>query len=177
MIDDLLSFWFADPVRWWRKDPAFDEEIRRRFGALHAEVAAGAHEDWRATPRGALAYVIVLDQLSRNLFRDQRGSFAYDGQALAAARAAVEQRFDAALTPQEASFFLMPFMHSEALADQERCVGWFRAAGTAPENLRFAELHRDIVARFGRFPHRNAILGRTSTDEERAFLAQPNSSF
>lgn len=175
-IEEVLAFWFADPARWWKKDPAFDAEVRAHFGALHEEIERGAHEDWLGTPRGALAYVIVLDQLSRNMFRGTPRMFASDARALAAAREALDRGHDAALAPAERSFLYMPFMHSEDLADQERCVELFRAAGL-PGQLRYAEQHRDIVRRFGRFPHRNEILGRASTDEERAFLAQPGSSF
>lgn len=172
----MLAFWMADPARWWVKDPAFDAEIRARFGALHQEIAQGKHEDWRSTARGALAYVVVLDQFSRNMYRDTPGMFASDAQARAAARAAVDAGFDQALPAAERDFLYMPFMHSEELADQDRGVALFEAAG-ATGTLRYAEMHRDIVRRFGRFPHRNAVQGRASTPEERDFLAQPGSSF
>ena len=175
-IDDVLDFWFADPARWWRKDPAFDAEIRQRFEALHTAIERGDHEAWRQTPRGALAYVLVLDQFSRNMFRDTAKSFASDAQALAAAKDAIDRGFDAQLTPAERTWFYLPLMHSEALADQERCVALFQTID-APENLDFAKKHRDIIVRFGRFPHRNAILGRPSTPEELEFLTQPGSSF
>jgi uncharacterized protein (DUF924 family) len=174
--DDVLQFWFADPARWWRKDPAFDAEIRTRFQDLHRAVARGAHEDWRATPRGALAYVVVLDQFSRNMYRDTAGMFAGDAQAVAAARAAVDRGDDRALADTERMFLYMPLMHSEQLADQERCVDLFRALGRSSE-LKYAEQHRDIVRRFGRFPHRNQLLGRASTPDEVEFLKQPGSSF
>ncbi|MCC7536395.1 MAG: DUF924 domain-containing protein [Deltaproteobacteria bacterium] len=175
--DVVLEFWFGlDPARWWKKDPAFDAEVRSRFADLHAAVERGEHEGWRATPRGALAYVIALDQLSRNMFRGEARSFASDARALEAARDAVAQGFDAALPPTERPFLYMPLMHSESLEDQERCVALFRALGSEGQ-LRFAEQHRDIVARFGRFPHRNAILGRDSTPAELEFLTQPGSSF
>jgi uncharacterized protein (DUF924 family) len=174
--DDVLAFWFADPARWWRKDPAFDAEIRTRFHDLHRAVAAGAREDWRATPRGALAYVVVLDQFSRNMFRDTAGMFASDAQAVAAARAAVDRGDDRALADTERMFLYMPLMHSEDLADQDRCVDLFRALGRSYE-LNYAEQHRDIVRRFGRFPHRNQLLGRASTPDEVEFLKQPGSSF
>jgi uncharacterized protein (DUF924 family) len=174
--EDVLEFWFADPARWWRKDPAFDAEIRTRFLELHRAVVRGAHEDWRATPRGALAYVVVLDQFSRNMFRDTAGMFASDAQAAAAARAAVDRGDDRALADTERMFLYMPLMHSEELADQERCVDLFRALGRSNE-LKYAEQHRDIVRRFGRFPHRNQLLGRASTPVEEEFLKQPGSSF
>ena len=175
-MDAVLDFWFSHSDRWWDKDPAFDAEIRDRFGALHAEIEAGEHEAWRATPRGALAYVIVLDQFSRNMFRDTPRMFASDRQALGAAREALARGDAQALGPDERSFLYMPLMHSEDLADQERCVELFRELGNA-YSLDFAEQHLAIIRRFGRFPHRNQILGRASTPEEREFLTQPNSSF
>jgi len=174
-MDDVLAFWFTDPKAWWQKDPAFDAEVHRRFAAPHAEVVAGAHEGWRTTPRGALAYVIVLDQLSRNMFRDTPQSFAHDAQALAATRAALAADHDARLSPDEARFLTMPLMHSEALADQDEAVARFTKLGGS--SAEFAERHRVIIRRFGRFPHRNAILGRPSTAEELAFLETPGSSF
>jgi uncharacterized protein (DUF924 family) len=174
-MDDVLSFWFADASRWFKKDRAFDAEIRERFGALHEALERGEHEAWLDSPRGALAYVIVLDQFSRNMFRGTARSFASDARALKAACAALDRGFDRELSPPERGFLYMPLMHSEALADQERCVELFRPEGA--ERLRYAEMHRDIVRRFGRFPHRNEILGRPSTPEEIEFLKQPGSSF
>lgn len=194
---EVLSFWFGSldeagfaapetSARWFKKDPAFDEEIRSRFGGLHARLAAGDSHGWLDDPRATLAYVIVLDQFSRNAFRDTPGMFASDALALSAARACVNDGGDRALGPQERSFLYMPFMHSEALADQEECVRLFRALADAlaggPKakieyNHEYAVRHRDVVARFGRFPHRNRILGRASTEEEAAFLLQPGSSF
>ena len=175
-MDDVLAFWNADPEKWWKKDPAFDAEIRTRFADLHAAIARGEHEDWRATPRGAIAYVLVLDQFSRNMFRGTPESFAYDAQALAAARAAIDAGFDQQLSLDERIWFYLPLEHSEDLADQERCVALFQTVGNA-YYLQFAEAHRDIIRRFGRFPHRNSILGRPSTPEEVEFLKQPGSSF
>ncbi len=183
--DALLSFWFgtldahgradaAHRERWFRKDPGFDRELRERFGALHAEVSAGAHESWLATPRGRLAYVIALDQLPRNLFRDSARAFATDARALEVALEGLALGVDRALAHDERSFLYMPLMHSEDLAVQERCVALF---ADFPENRSFAEQHRDIIQRFGRFPHRNAVLGRASTAEEREFLRGPGSSF
>jgi uncharacterized protein (DUF924 family) len=183
--DALLSFWFgpldaegradaAHRERWFRKDAAFDRELRERFGTLHAEVAAGRHESWLATPRGRLAYVIALDQLSRNLFRDSARAFETDARALEVALEGLSSGVDRALARDERSFLYMPLMHSEDLAVQERCVALF---ADFPDNLPFAEAHRDIVRRFKRFPHRNAVLGRASTPEELAFLQEPGSSF
>jgi uncharacterized protein (DUF924 family) len=186
-VEQLWGFWFGeldangDPApevakRWWVKDPAFDQAIRSRFESVHAQVVAGQHEEWRADSRGALAYVIVLDQFSRNMFRGTPAMFATDVQALAAAKAAVAQGFDRAVPRAARSFFYLPYMHSEALADQDACVALYSAPG-ADANLEFAEKHRAIIRRFGRFPHRNAILGRPSTAEEIAFLGEPGSSF
>lgn len=197
MIEKVLAFWLGEldadglapaalAERWWRKDPDFDALIRARFGALHAAVAAGRHEDWLASPRGRLAQIIVLDQLSRNLFRDTARMFAWDERALTLAHDGLARHDPAQLATDERVFLYMPLMHSESLADQERCVALFEslAAGLTgharariDRNLDFARRHRDIVARFGRFPHRNALLARTSSEAEKAFLEQPGSSF
>ncbi len=174
-IDDVLAFWFADPARWWRKDPAFDQEVRERFLALHEAIERGEREAWLETPRGTLAYVIVMDQFSRNVFRDSARAFASDERARAAARRGVDRGDDRTLSADERSFLYMPFMHSENIVDQDRCVALFASA--PPNQLRYAERHRDIIRRFGRFPHRNAVLGRESTPEEEAFLKEPGSSF
>ncbi|HLU66013.1 MAG TPA: DUF924 family protein [Kofleriaceae bacterium] len=192
-FERVLDFWLgeldrdgradrAHAERWWRADPAFDEEVRERFLADHEAVMAGRREGWLEDPRGRVAYVIVLDQLSRNMFRGTPGMFAGDARALAAAREAVDAGLDRDLPHDMRYFLYMPFMHSESLADQDRCVELFRAltgeAEPSPGSaLDFAIRHRDIVARFGRFPHRNAILGRASTREEQEFLEQPGSSF
>jgi uncharacterized protein (DUF924 family) len=173
--EGVLAFWLADSARWWKKDPAFDAEVRNRFLALHEAIDRGEREDWLETPRGALAYVIVLDQFSRNMFRGSARSFASDARARAGARRAVERGDDRALSVDERTFLYMPFMHSENLADQDRACALFAAA--RPDQARYAELHRDIIRRFARFPHRNAVLGRTSTPEEEEFLKQPGSSF
>ena len=174
-VDEVLDFWFADPARAWRKDPAFDAEVRARFEALHDAIEQGEHEAGRDSARGALAYVIALDQLSRNMYRDTARMFASDARARAAARDAVDRGLDQELPADRRAFLYMPFMHSEDLADQERSIELFAALGG--QMIEYAERHRDIVRRFGRFPHRNALLGRASTDEERAFLTQPGSSF
>ncbi|MBL8625287.1 MAG: DUF924 domain-containing protein [Myxococcales bacterium] len=187
-IDAVWDFWFgaldadgnAAPEvqrRWWIKDPALDAEIGARFGALHRAVVGGEREAWRAEPRGALAYVVVLDQFSRNLFRGAPGMFAADTQALAAAKAAVAAGHDRALPVAPRGFFYLPYMHSEDLADQDACVALFTDVPGAAQSVDFAERHRAIVRRFGRFPHRNAILGRASTAEEEAFLREPGSAF
>jgi uncharacterized protein (DUF924 family) len=194
---DVLDLWFGEldadgradkehSQRWWRKDPDFDQLIRDRFGALHAAVSAGQRDHWLESADGRLAFVIVLDQFSRNMFRGQAQTFAGDSRALEAAREGVERGADRALAHDQRMFFYMPFMHSESPADQDRCVALFTAwrdelEGPLREGveglIKYAEQHRVIVARFGRFPHRNAVLGRESTPEEAEFLTQPGSSF
>lgn len=187
-IDDVWQFWFGEldaagdaapevAARWWKKDDAFDAAIRERFAGLHREVGDGRHEGWRETMRGALAYVIVLDQFSRNMFRGTPGMFASDAQALAAAKDAVARGLDRQAPRAARAFFYLPYMHSEELADQDACVALYTAMGGAEYSLDYAEKHRVIIRRFGRFPHRNAILGRPSTAEEEAFLKEPGSSF
>lgn len=172
--------------RWWTKNAAFDHEIRERFGPEHAAIVAGEREAWLATPRGRLAYVIVLDQFSRNMFRDTAGAFAHDAQALRAALDGIERGDDAALAFDERSFLYMPLMHSEDPRQQDRSVELFTRwrdslsgdrRARLDASLEYARRHRDIVARFGRFPHRNRALGRTSTPEETEFLKQPGSGF
>ena len=195
--DDVLLFWFGEldehglaneqtSAKWWTKNPAFDEEVRARFGDLHASIARGEKEAWLDDPRGRLAYVVVLDQLSRNMFRGDKQMFAADERALAAAAGGVEKGHDRSLACAERMFLYMPFMHAESLDHQERCIDLFRAladdlSGPAKtrvlNNVDYAVRHRDIVARFGRFPHRNELLGRASTEEETAFLKEPGSSF
>ncbi len=195
--ENVLEFWFGEldghgrasgemSRRWFSKDDEFDDEIRRRFGALYGELASGDREAWLASPRGRLAYIIVLDQFSRNLFRGLPEAFAHDGRARDVATEGIERGEDLGHAAAERMFLYMPLMHSEDLADQKRCVELFASwhEQAPPEldamigySLDFARRHRDIVARFGRFPHRNAVLGRSSTPEETAFLALPGSSF
>ena len=166
----LLAFWReAGPDKWFKKDTAFDEDIRRRFLATYEAAAAGQLANWEDTPAGALALAIVLDQLPRNMFRGDARAFAADPLARAVADRALKRGFDAKVDPSERQFFYLPFEHSEALPDQERCCALCRATGDA-ELLKWAELHADIIRRFGRFPHRNAVLGRASTPAELAFL-------
>jgi uncharacterized protein (DUF924 family) len=182
---EILDFWFppgttAERDVWFRKDDAFDREVRDRFGGALAAGIAGAFGDWCTTPRGSLARVVLLDQLTRNAFRGTPDAFAGDPGALATAEDAIEHGFDRDLDPYERWFLYMPFEHSEALAIQERGVALFAAlaAETGVDvPLPWARRHCDVIRRFGRFPHRNAILGRTSTAEEAAFLAQPGSRF
>jgi uncharacterized protein (DUF924 family) len=167
---DIVRFWHdAGSDKWFKKDEAFDAEIRQRFFATHEAAAAGRLSDWDATPEGALALLILLDQFPRNLFRNDARTYATDPLARAVAARAVDRGFDANVDPELRGFFFLPFMHSEELTDQERCVALYRAAGDT-ENLKWAEHHADIVRRFGRFPHRNKLLGRATTPEEQKFL-------
>jgi uncharacterized protein (DUF924 family) len=196
-FEDVLTFWFgeldergtadqAHTARWWTKDAAFDQEIRDRFGALHQAIVDGAHQAWLDLPRSRLAYVIVLDQFSRNMFRGTPKMFAADDLALRVAIGGIDRGMDRSVAHDERAFFYLPLMHSEALEVQQRCVELFMAwrddldgelRDRVESSLDFAVRHRDIVQRFGRFPHRNAVLGRTSTPEELEFLKEPGSSF
>jgi uncharacterized protein (DUF924 family) len=167
---DVVKFWRdATAKKWFSKDTAFDEEIRKRFLALHEAAAAGKLEAWEMTEEGTLALLILLDQFPRNMFRNDKRAFATDPQALGIARRAVARGFNDKMEPGMRGFFLLPFMHSEHLADQERGVALYKAANDA-NGLKWAELHADIIRKFGRFPHRNAVLGRKTTPEEQAFL-------
>ncbi|MBW6392368.1 MULTISPECIES: DUF924 family protein [Halomonadaceae] len=176
--DAVIAFWFEElaPVQWFRKDAELDEAIRRRFAALHDAAAAGELWRWRATPRGRLAEILVLDQFSRNLYRDDPRAFAQDAMALVLAQEAVSQGLDGDLDVTWRSFLYMPYMHSESLKVHDEALRLFDQPGLE-DNLRFEYLHRDILLRFGRYPHRNAILGRESSAEELAFLTEPGSSF
>jgi uncharacterized protein (DUF924 family) len=166
----VLAFWRdAGPDKWFNKDTSFDDDIRTRFLSTYDAAAAGKLAQWEATPESALALAIVLDQFPRNMFRSDARTYAADPLALGVAERAVARGFDKFMTLRDRQFFYLPFEHSESLADQERCCDLFRAAGDA-ELLKWAELHADIIRRFGRFPHRNAILGRATTPEEQAFL-------
>ncbi|WP_418316876.1 DUF924 family protein [Piscinibacter sakaiensis] len=177
-IDEVLHFWFDElaPAQWWKKDDAVDRQIVERFAPLQRRAAACELFGWRASPRGRLAEVIVLDQFSRNMFRGQPQAFASDPLALALAQTAVEAGADGELDEAERSFLYMPFMHSESAAIHAIGLGLFETLGRA-DNLDSARRHREIIERFGRYPHRNAILGRPSTPEEIEFLQQPGSSF
>ena len=168
--EDVLGFWrSAGPTRWYNKDQDFDNEVRERFGVVHEAAARGALNGWQETPESALALVIVLDQFPRNIFRNDLRAYATDGAARAVARRAINRGFDTKVSEIDRRFFYLPFMHSEDLADQERCIGLCRASNDE-EGLRYADLHADIIRRFGRFPHRNPVLGRRTTPDEQAFL-------
>lgn len=170
----MLDFWFGqDRKAWFEKNPSFDEEIRRRFLGLYERAAAGGLAPWMGAPRSCLALAILLDQFPRNMFRGTARAFAADGLAREAARTIVERGWDQGMSADERTFAYLPFEHSEALQDQETSLRLFQ--GT--ENFEWARRHWEIIRRFGRFPHRNAILGRASTPEEAEFLKQPGSGF
>ena len=184
VVDAILGFWFGEPdsqdfgkprQAWFTKNSTFDAVIRERFSKV-VEVAATGQLDMMAdSPEGALALIIVLDQFPRNMFRDDARAFAHDAHARRIANEALEKGFDRELIPVMRKFMYMPFEHSEDIADQERAVALFKQLGE--DDLEWAEKHRKIIERFGRFPHRNAVLGRISTPEEHHFLEQPGSSF
>lgn len=175
---EILNFWFSDPVRkkWFEADREFDAELKERFGALFDKAAAGDFEEWRETAAGAVALIILLDQIPRNIHRGTPMAFRGDAHALEIAREVVARGDDTALPQAHRQMLYMPFMHSEDLPAQEEGVRLFQDLGD-DYSLDFMKRHRDIIARFGRFPHRNAILGRPSTEEELEFLKQPGSSF
>lgn len=177
-VDDVLRFWFDElgPKGWFTKSDATDGSIRERFGALIESVAAESVEGLLADGDTALAAAIVLDQVPRNVFRATPRAFAYDGTALALARSIVQHGLDRNIAIERRVFVYLPFEHSEDAADQDRAVTLISAIGD-PMFTRYAEAHRDVIYRFGRFPHRNAILGRVSTPDEAAYLAQPGSGF
>ncbi len=187
---EVLDYWFGTPdstdynqarVFWFQVSEAVDAELRARFLTLHQKAAAGQCNAWTATPLGTCALIIVLDQFSRNLYRNQPQAFAQDAQALALARALIEQNKDRSLpTPHHRSFVYLPFEHDESLASQHESLRLFTAlkeeTGLA-DPLEWAIKHAEIIKRFGRYPHRNKILGRLSSAEEEAFLKEPGSSF
>lgn len=191
--EDLLTFWFggltdgfADDAHrrlWFLGGEAFDETCRIRFASLAAQAASGELDEWQAEPRSCLAFILLCDQIPRNIHRGRPLAFATDGPALNAARTGVESGLDRVLDYDERAFFYLPFEHSESLLDQHTCVGLFaHLCDETPEGfrhhtgdtLRYAHLHRDIIEHYGRFPHRNAVLGRDSTPEEVAFLEKGN---
>jgi uncharacterized protein (DUF924 family) len=167
---EVVRFWRqAGPDKWWKKDAAFDRTVRSKFLALHEAASRGELADWEDSAEGALALIILFDQFPRNMFRGSPHAFATDPLARAVADRALARGFDRATDEALRMFFFMPFMHSETLADQDRCVALFDALGV-PGQTEFATGHRDIIVRFGRFPHRNRIVGRDTTAAEREFL-------
>lgn len=196
-IDEVLAFWFgragsdagvlaSHGARWFARDPAFDAVIRERFAPLRADAVAGRLDAWLATPRGRLALILLVDQFSRNLYRGDARAFEHDALARRWSLEGIRGGDDRALRAIERVFFYLPLEHSESLEDQQRAVAMFAnlrdeapaaLLGNFSDFLDYAQRHHDVIARFGRFPHRNAVLGRASTAEEAAFLAQPGSSF
>jgi len=178
MYQEILEFWFEElePAQWFKKDDDLDQLIVARFAGIHASAIRCELFNWRAHPRGRLAEIIVLDQFSRNMFRESPLSFAYDALALALAQEAVAAGAAQDLNPQERTFLYMPYMHSESLVIHEVALDLFRANGLQ-NNIDYEIRHKNIIERFGRYPHRNDILGRESTREELEFLTQPGSSF
>ena len=186
---DVLAFWFGSEGEpgygefreaWFRKDPEFDREVQERFGTLYERAASGELDGWRDDARSCLALVICLDQFPRNMFRGDGRTHATDAKALETARYAVERALDRELPPFQRMFLYMPFMHSEDLEEQRRSVelfGQLAEAPGGPDVTSYATGHMEIVERFGRFPHRNVILGRETTPEEAEFLEGPGSSF
>ncbi len=182
--DDVLRFWFEENGRdqWFGKDEAFDDEIRTRFGEAAHQARDGKLERWVEAPRSCLALIILIDQFSRNLYRDSPLAWSADVHALAITKLALEKGYDAELNSHEKAFLYMPLMHSEVLANQERCVELVEKLADGGDefnrdNYEFAVRHRDIIAQFGRFPHRNEVLGRESTAEELELLKDPDAHF
>jgi uncharacterized protein (DUF924 family) len=168
--DDILAFWReAGRERWYTRDATFDDHVRRQFLGLWQKAAAGELSAWETSDDGALALVIILDQFPRNMFRDDVRTYSSDAQAREGASRAIARGADMRIEATLLEFLYMPLMHSEQLSDQQRCVELFRQAGNT-DNLGYAQDHADIIRRFGRFPHRNRILGRSTTPEEQAFL-------
>jgi uncharacterized protein (DUF924 family) len=183
--DAILAFWFGEAPHvarkvWFKKDVLFDDAIRTLFGDAVAQASAGGYGAWCHEARGALARVLLLDQFTRNIHRDSAAAFSGDVRALSTAQLAVEKHYDRELDPYERSFLYMPFEHSESLAVQEQSLRLFAALARETGLARpfdYAQRHHDIIARFRRFPHRNALLGRASTPEELAFLQTPGATF
>jgi uncharacterized protein (DUF924 family) len=186
---EILEFWFGDPEAvdygksrsvWFQKDEAFDQLLRDRFFSLYEQAAAGVLEQWKEDAQSCLALIILLDQLPRNLFRNTPKVFATDSQALATAKYAIAQRYDQSLLPVQRWFIYLPFEHSESKEEQARSLQLWEQLRGDPDSdsaIDYARRHAEVIQRFGRFPHRNSILGRLSTLEEIEFLKQPGSSF
>jgi len=178
MFNKIIDFWFneLEPKQWWQKDDRLDAQIKTRFGELHHQASVNELFDWRESAIGSLAEIIVLDQFSRNIYREKPAAFACDALALALAQAAIAKGFDKELTDEQRVFLYMPFMHSESKLIHDEAVKLYKALGIK-NNLDFEYKHKAIIDRFNRYPHRNKILGRESTKEELDFLKQPNSGF
>lgn len=178
MYQEVIEFWFeeVESSRWWQKDPEFDQLVYSRFKDTHLRAVRGELYQWRSNALGRLAEIIVLDQFSRNMFRDTASAFAFDSLALILAQEAVSLGEDMILEPEKRSFLYMPYMHSESLLVHESSLHLFRER-TQGNTYEFELKHYDIIKKFGRYPHRNEILNRQSTEEELQFLTQPGSSF
>ena len=172
-IQEVLEFWFADDVKasWFQPSPALDQTIRKRFAELYARAATAELTSWETSAEGCLALCILLDQMPRNMFRGGPRAFATDERALMVAEHALAQGYDRSLSDEQKQFLYLPFMHSERLGNQLRALALFESERMI-ENRRFAEEHVAIIRRFGRFPHRNAIFGRSSTEAELEYLSQ-----
>ena len=169
---DVLDFWFAaGKQKWFAKSDAFDADITERFKVAHEAARDGAMDDWGETAEGMLALIILLDQFPRNMYRGTPEMFAADEKAAGLSKQALQRKYDGEVPEAARQFIYMPLMHSEDLEDQDLCVKLFKADPALADNVSYAVDHRDIIARFGRFPHRNPILGRETTEEEAAFLA------
>ena len=174
---NVIDFWrAAGPAKWFVKDLTFDQEIITRFGDLPDEIAEGCHQDWQESALGLLALILALDQFPRNIFRGTAKSFAFDGHALGLARRVIDQGLDDEIDVPLKQFFYLPFMHSEVLEDQKLCLTLYRKINDE-QGLDFAQQHFDIIERFGRFPHRNDILGRSSSEDEVLFLQSEHGGF
>ena len=178
MYQLIIKFWFQEngPQQWFQKDHDFDQEIIKRFAGLHQKAAAGELFSWRKTPQGTLAEIIILDQFSRNIFRGSDKAFSFDGMALCLAQEAISKGCDKKLSKDERMFLYLPFMHSESGGMHEEALKLFASLGLESA-LDFEKQHKAIIDRFGRYPHRNKVLGRQSSEEEIAFLTQEGSSF
>jgi uncharacterized protein (DUF924 family) len=180
VTQSVIDFWFTEisPKQWWVKSVEFDDLIRQRFFTIYEETRGGKYLDWINSAQSCLARILVLDQFPRNMFRDKPESFQTDALALAATKHALSLGFDSGMPSQHKAFLYMPLMHSEAIDDQAKAIDLFTAAGPdLSENLKSSERHKAIIGQFGRFPHRNQILGRASSEAEVTFLKQPGSSF
>ncbi|MBP1846724.1 uncharacterized protein (DUF924 family) [Rhizobium petrolearium] len=176
--EEVFSFWFKELTRkdWFEKNEALDEAMRRHFAPTHLSLARGEFDEWRASPQNRLAAVIALDQFSRNIYRGTPLAFATDWLALREAKLAIEIGADMAVPPEQRGFFYLPFEHAENLAEQDRSVELFTLLGDG-EYLDYAERHRSVIREFGRFPHRNSLLGRESTAAELEYLSKPGAGF
>jgi uncharacterized protein (DUF924 family) len=189
MLTEILNFWFGHPSDpnygkerkiWFKKDSAFDQEVKSRFLNAYTQAATGQLNHWQTSPEGCLALILLLDQFPRNMFRGQPQAFATDDKALAIAKHAVNRGFDQQLIAVQRWFIYLPFEHSEAIEDQRQALTLFSTLSDDPQSqaaIDFAHRHFEVIERFGRFPHRNKILGRPSTPEEKEFLKQRGSSF